>query len=263
MKLKSLFCFVFWINFTSNLQAQILPSSFGAYNPSRTVANSTIVSSGLVLHLDAGNASSYPGSGTTWTDLSGNGNTGTLTNGPTYSSANGGSIVFDGSNDYVISGPIPFTGTSTASVSWGLWVYPQSTNGNIMSMSNTNPQGSWNMPPIAADGHKFRGKIWNNNYLYSTTYTLNTWYYVVLVFDYSAGAQKLYVNGVLQDSQTGISYSSSGSNNYMFLGQSNPGADNTGMFAGNISNFHIYGNKALTAAEVLQNYNALKGRFGL
>ena len=80
---KSLLCFVFWINFTSNLQAQVLPSSFGAYNPSRTVANSTIVSSGLVLHLDAGNASSYPGTGTTWTDISGKGNHGKLENGPT------------------------------------------------------------------------------------------------------------------------------------------------------------------------------------
>ena len=63
--------------------------------------NSKIVTDGLVLCLDAGNSKSYPGTGTTWTDLSGRGNTGTLTNGPTYSSANGGSIVFDGSNDFV------------------------------------------------------------------------------------------------------------------------------------------------------------------
>jgi hypothetical protein len=65
-----------------------------AYNP-RTITD------GLVLCLDAANSKSYPGSGTTWTDLSGLGNTGTLTNGPTYSSANGGSLVFDGVNDYV------------------------------------------------------------------------------------------------------------------------------------------------------------------
>ena len=55
-----------------------------------------IVKDGLVLALDAGNTKSYPGSGTSWSDLSGQGNTGTLTNGPTYSSADGGSIVFDG-----------------------------------------------------------------------------------------------------------------------------------------------------------------------
>jgi hypothetical protein len=236
-------------------------------NVGRThIATKGIVQSGLVLNLDAGASTSYPGSGTSWTDLSGGGNTGTFgasTAAPTYSSANGGSIVLDGVDDYVFVGPIPYTGTSTVSVSWGIWVKPSSTAGNIMSMSVVNPQTNWNMPPIAADGQRFRGKIWSNNYLYSSTYTLNTWYYVVLVFDYSAGAQRLYVNGVIQDSQTGISYSSSGSNNYMFLGQLNPGADNTGMFAGNISNFHIYGNKALTAAEIQQNFNATRARYGV
>ena len=60
-----------------------------------------IVRDGLVLALDAADRNSYISGSTTWTDLSGNGNTGTLTNGPTYSSANGGSLVFDGSNDYV------------------------------------------------------------------------------------------------------------------------------------------------------------------
>lgn len=60
-----------------------------------------IVTNGLVLYLDAANQKSYPGSGTTWTDLSGNGNTGTLTNGPTFSANNNGGIVFDGANDYV------------------------------------------------------------------------------------------------------------------------------------------------------------------
>ena len=65
-----------------------------------SIYNPHIVTDGLVLALDAGNTKSYPGSGTTWTDTVG-GNTGTLTNGPTYSSGDGGSIVFDGSNDYI------------------------------------------------------------------------------------------------------------------------------------------------------------------
>jgi hypothetical protein len=64
-------------------------------------AGPSAVTSGLVLELDAANTKSYTGSGTTWTDLSGNGNNGVLTNGPTYSSLNGGYIVFDGINDYV------------------------------------------------------------------------------------------------------------------------------------------------------------------
>ena len=66
-----------------------------------TSSASQIVTSGLQLYLDAGDSSSYPGSGNTWYDLSGNNNNGTLVNGPTYSSVNGGCIVLDGSNDYV------------------------------------------------------------------------------------------------------------------------------------------------------------------
>ena len=62
--------------------------------------NAPIVTDGLVFYVDAGNSNSYPGSGTTWSDLIGS-NDGALTNGPTFDSANGGSIVFDGTNDYV------------------------------------------------------------------------------------------------------------------------------------------------------------------
>jgi prepilin-type N-terminal cleavage/methylation domain-containing protein len=232
----------------------------------KTIAINTlsIVTDGLVLHLDAGNPTSYPGTGTTWFDLSGQGNAGNLNNGVGYDSNNGGNLVFDGLNDYVDIGRIPNTGNSTTSFSIAVWVYPSSTTGNIVSMSSQNPQGGWNMPPIAATGSNFRGKIWSNNYLFSSnSYTLNTWYYVVLVFDYQAGAQRFYVNSVIQNSQSSVSYSSSGMDNYIYLGQSNPGADNTGMFTGRISNIQIYGNKSLTATEIQQNYNALRGRYGL
>ena len=223
---------------------------------------------GLVLCLDAANTNSYPGSGNSWTDMSGNGNDGTLTNGPTFSSDDGGSVVVDGSNDFILTPRVTGTGIASASVSWGIWVNPSSTSGNIMSMSSSNPQTAWNMPPIAAFDQKFRGKIWNNSILESDTYNLNQWYYLVLVFKYASSqsdrGQFFYVNGELVGSQTNISYSASNSTagNFMFLGQANPGANNTGMFTGKYSNFHIY-NKALTETEVIQNYNAHKGRFGL
>ena len=91
--------------------------------------NPRIVTDGLVLALDAGNTKSYPGSGTTWTDLSGRGNTGTLTNGPTYSSANGGSIVFDGTNDHVTMSGNNISGLSaeTTDFSICIWVKYNST----------------------------------------------------------------------------------------------------------------------------------------
>jgi len=70
------------------------------YNATRWEYIPDIIRDGLILYLDAAEPSSYPGSGTTWTDLSGRGNNGTLTNGPTYNSSNGGFLVFDGINDY-------------------------------------------------------------------------------------------------------------------------------------------------------------------
>lgn len=86
------------------------------------VATKGIVQSGLVLNLDAGVSDSYPGSGTTWSDLSGNANNGTLTNGPTYNSANGGSIVFDGVDDYGNFGTV--FGNGFGSITVTSWIKP-------------------------------------------------------------------------------------------------------------------------------------------
>jgi uncharacterized delta-60 repeat protein len=102
--------------------------------------NPRIVTDGLVLALDAANPKSYPGSGTTWTDLSGNGNTGTLTNGPTYSSANGGSIAFDGVDDYSA-----LTSNYTLSAGWTLsfWgnpIFDSTVFANIVFYSASTPR---------------------------------------------------------------------------------------------------------------------------
>jgi len=100
-----------------------------------------IVENGLVLYLDAANRRSYPGSGTTWFDLSGNGNNGTLTNGPTFDSANGGSISFDGVNDYVTT-PL--------------------TLGDIFASSNGLEQLTmcyWHRRPSAASATSYLGSI--------------------------------------------------------------------------------------------------------
>ena len=90
-----------------------------------------IVTDNLVLALDAGNTKSYPGSGTTWTDTVG-GNNGTLTNGPTYSSDDGGSIVFDGSNDYAQSGTSSDLIIGTQDYTMSLWVKYDSAKSEII-----------------------------------------------------------------------------------------------------------------------------------
>lgn len=228
-----------------------------------------IVTDGLVLCLDAANRESYPGSGNVWRDLAGS-NNGTLTNGPTFNSANGGSIVFDGSNDFVVAGRVPFTGTSTASVAWGVWVSPASNEnaGNVIAMSSDNPQASWNIGLMTLSNQRFKGNLWQGHEITGTTiYNYNSWYYVVVVWGYSATSSErglfLYVNGNLEASKTNISYSASNVDNFLFLGQANPGAYNTGSFAGRIGHFHVYGDKILTPAEIQQNYNTLKGRYNL
>ena len=106
-------------NYSGLTSAQFAPdlalNNFIASGKVSSTQPSDIVSNGLVLYLDAAIGNSYPEAGTTWIDLSGRGNTGTLINGPTYSSANGRSIVFDGVNDYV-SGSIPTIDTWTMSI---------------------------------------------------------------------------------------------------------------------------------------------------
>ena len=95
--------------------------------------NARIVSDKLMLHLDAANTKSYIGSGTSWVDISGKGNNGTLTNGPTFSSDNLGSIVFDGSNDHVILNS-SFQVSTSVTYSFEAWIYKTATTTNNAAM---------------------------------------------------------------------------------------------------------------------------------
>ena len=235
--------------------SSITPSPTRTVTPSPTPSPTPPFVNNLIVYLDARNTSSYPGTGTLWTDLQGN-NNGTLVNGPTYNSTEK-SIVTDGVNDYILLSSVAGTGTATQSFTYELWVKPDDTDGNIMSMSSANPQTDWNMPPIAAETGRFRGKIWSNDYLYSTTpFNQGQWYQVVLVWDFANTTQSLYIDGVLNDSQSGVSYLSSGVDNNIFFGQQNPGADNTGDFRGEYGIIRLY-NTALTSSQVLNNFNAI------
>jgi hypothetical protein len=217
-----------------------------------------VVLNGLTAHYDA----SSIGYGV-WLDLTGNSSAATFSGNIAYSSYNGGCIAFNGG--YVQTPNMPLSGSSTNPWTMGVWVNPSTFSGNIISMSSLSPSGGWNMPPIASSGSKFIGKVWQGtagvtNQLLSPAYTTGTWYYVTLVWDQINGAQNLYINGVLAATQSNVVYSASGVNNLLYLGQANPGADNTGTFYGYMGNFHYY-TRALTATEILQNYNALKARY--
>jgi hypothetical protein len=227
-----------------------------------------IVTDGLVLASDAANHKSYPGSGTTWYDLSGNGNDGTLTNGPTFDGANGGSIVFDGVDDYVDFGnTVGNFGTSDFTLS--AWVKTTSTSRAILA-KQVGYGSRWNGFNFFIDSS---GKLqpvidWSTSrqigYITSST-SVNTGNWVHCVFVLNGADRtnwKIYINGT-SDSFTegGVDLTGTGiSNSTLFtLAKREYGSDN---LAGNISLIQIY-NRALTPQEISQNYNATKGRFGL
>jgi hypothetical protein len=266
MKLKSIICLVFCVGVVFNLHGQILPAAFGVATPSRPVGSNLgssgpIITSGLVLYLDAGNTSSYPGSGTTWTDLSGNNNHGTLINGPTYSSTNGGSIVLDGSNDYIDFGNSAslnaIGGTTNITVSG--WAYYTAYGGGGQSYSVLTVKGSpwtWLLENYL-DTFRFRIVAGGADVSVGdvTTHQLNVWYNVVGTYDGSN--MRLYINGVLKNTvpQTGTLATNSETAKIGTWQGTNYN------LTGRVSNVSIY-NRVLTAAEVLENYNALRPRFG-
>ena len=229
----------------------------GIRRPSAAAAPSIILD-GLKLYLDAGNATSYAGTGTVWTDLSGNGNNGTLINGPTFNGANGGSIVFDGSNDYVDCGSSFAFGTGPFTISVWYKVTNNNTNYSIVWSSGGGSNGEGvltaNYSNAVANYYASGFRITN-----SAALVKNIWYNTVLVGNGGVNGSrniKLYTNS----NQVGVTYTT----NYIFSnGRFLIGA-NSAAFAevmrGNISNVQIY-NRALSAAEIAQNYNAMLSRF--
>jgi hypothetical protein len=217
-----------------------------------------IVTSGLVLALDAAERLSYPRTGTTWRDLSGNNNNGTLTNGPTFSVGNMGSIVFDGTNDYIGSFPTQISGVGSKTIC--AFIYPTTTSrAGICGIRND------------LDGWVFtinRTSPGNLTYFHTTGttcevsagITTNTWSYVCVTYSTTTATVILYRNGVQVGSPiTSVSsIVSSPFNGVIGDEQSNYATP----FKGNMSSVQIY-NRSLTATEILQNYNATKSRFGL
>ena len=229
------------------------------YEAQKSKFANTIVQQGLVLNLDAGNIYSYAGAGTTWYDVSGIGNNGTLTNGPTYSRTNDGNIVFDGTDDYV---SIPSNNNFN--------------NGNNITVEAwvlcTN-WSSYTHPMIVAKGINVEWILWKSNDVgyvgklgwrgAGTAYTTtslpnNTW--VQCVGSIGSAGQKVYLNGVLESTVGNTTFTSGNVNVTIAAGLVTGSPAN--LLGANVAITRIY-NTQLTDAQVLQNYNATKGRFGL
>jgi len=216
------------------------------------IATKGVVQDGLIFNLDAGASTSYPGSGNTWTDLTGDGPNGTLQNTPTYVNENGGSLYFDGTNEWV-SGP-GYTISSDYSFSMWLKLDTLSITHYLIS-GGTAFFGNYN---IILTTSGIVAVAENGNPLVSFSEfvaSIDTIYQIVVTK--SGTSYNLYVNGFNVSSKTygggGLIYSP----NRLFAN-----VFSNGLFKGSLYRTSGY-NKALTASEVSQNFNALRGRFGI
>jgi hypothetical protein len=214
-----------------------------------------IVTNGLVLNLDAGWYLSYSGTGTNWKDLTSNANNGTLINGPTFNSSNGGSIVLDGTNDEILlSNPITFISSGSVNA----WVKYNDVSGDLtLASGNDYGEGYW----LYSAGSTVYTN-WGSSYAtfndLKSFFVQNEKFYLTLT--YGNNFAKIYKNGILIGSQ---SYTQSSNGVLRSFGRLYTGG--SGSYAnmnGNIYCSQIY-NRELTNSEVLQNFNAQKTRFGL
>jgi len=227
----------------------------------------------LVLCLDAANKRSYPGSGTTWFDLSGNGNNGTLVNGVGFNGDNGGGLVFDGLNDTVSIGQILNIMFSNDSFTICLWVKP-----NQLSHPYTYFQvggGSYSNFPnvskgvsigVAGDSQFFRAQITDGFVnrrigISNFGFVANQWVSIVYLVDRNLNDSELFKNGFKLSNTNLSTFGSSTTSTSANIGLDVEGS-NFGPANITVSNCHIY-NRALSAQEIRQNFNALRGRYGI
>jgi hypothetical protein len=221
-----------------------------------------IVKQGLVLYLDAASGTSYSpyNSGNTWRDISGNGNNGTLTNGPTYSSDNGGSFTFDNVNDYMSTSCVIEAATSSNLQTYCSWLKGTSTNNSFFgSGASSNGQFHLILRFLSNGQLEFTesrygsggGALDQSNIV---TVSSNLWNFACIVKTASS-TFNVYFNGnlIISNATKAAELSSTFSLGRWWVNQPAPST---------ISNVQIY-NRALSAQEVLQNYNSSKSRFNL
>ena len=220
-----------------------------------------IVTDGLVFAADAGSTRSYAGSGTTVNNLVSS-TTATLTNSPGFSTSNGGIWTFDGADDYIQTNTTttPATGAFTIE-----FIYQKSNTGGRGGMFERNSSSPYNGVTLGQGGPgdwSFAVNNGSQSVQYSAPYpTINTWYHDVGVYN-GVNTVKFYRNGVLLGTTTGATLGNldTGGTRINLRIFSRDGS--SGVIGGKVANFRTY-NIALTAAQVLQNFNAQKSRFGL
>ena len=251
-----------------------------AYNP-------TVLSEGMQLILDAANVKSYSGSGTSWFDLSGNGNTNTLTNGPTFSSSNQGSFLFDGTNDYSACPAISaISGNNARTIT--VWFKTSNAINMPLFGAGSNSGGAANQiyaatfagssPPANPGG--IYVAFWSNDLYFPLTSAVvfdGAWKFIAYSYSAAGNVQFCY-NGTfpttayrwsgvwttLTSQPFQLLSSLNTTNTAITIGNASVALWSTGStyFQGNIAHVNIY-NRYLSQAEMLQTFNATRGRFGI
>jgi len=223
------------------------------------------ITDGLVLALDAGNTKSYPGTGTIWNDVSGNGNNGTLINGPTFNTGSNGSIVFDGVNDYTL-GTIQ-SSTFAGPHSINCWFFRETikqwsglfsnnvgaTSCSLLTFIGTSNRIGINRAGVSSASISIDLGVGHLNKWINCCMTISGVTNGSLVNVYA------YMDGVLLTASGTLYWNMSSSSSYY---TSRHYSSATQVHDGSIAVTQIY-NRALTAEEILQNYNATKSRFNL
>jgi len=237
-----------------------------------------IVTDGLVLHLDAANSKSYPGSGNTWYDLSGHDHH--VIKDSTYQPSHNSNGYFSftgGQNFETQSASISFSSEITM-ICW----YRQTGAGLTgsaprlleMSISTSNQSPAYGHAIVVDTDYSVRGWVDTQGTVAARIEQLdsgplpsNTWRMLTYTYAGTSGSSKMYYNGTVQNLTRTVPSSSSNLDDISIItigaiSDYSTYQHNQHYFVGDISMCHVY-NKALSAAEIRKNFEAVKGRFGL
>jgi len=223
--------------------------------------NTSIVRDGLILYLDAANLKSYSGTGTAWKDISSNGNDLTLVNTPTFSSSNNGTFSFDGVSDYATTGNLGYSShTISGWINSSMSSAGTGADVSVILGNYAGPQES-KYTFIGIEGSGIDWRIDNGVASFAlikkSAFNTNQWYHVALTYNSSTGLAVAYLDGEIvgtRSSTTGIVFDSVPFN-VAYQTQDH-------YFQGSVSNVQVY-NRALSAEEMSQNFEAMRGRYGV
>lgn len=216
-----------------------------------------IVNTGLVLHLDAANPRSYPGTGTAWNDLSGNNNNASLNNGPTFNSTISKNFLLDGSNDWIDCGNATIFSPALLTASIMVKCTSFSTRPHLFGRGNGN-DGNFYMVVESNGVFRFYNDIGGGwvAAANTTAFPLNTWTCVTVTHDGSFS--KIYYNGIQQVSTARSGNLRNWQSNTLQIGN----IIGTSPINGNVAFTRLY-NRALSATEIRQDFEATRGRYGI